>query len=130
MGLDTGVYVKKTGIETIDKQLKRIAYYVYDDSVEIAYWRKCWNVREAIGRALGTFYDNGQTNLDLCDINAIIKEMSKCNKHNWLHNGWDGSIWEWKEIKKHHRANIRRLRGLAKLKKKYPIIDVIYYDSY
>ena len=130
MGLDNGVIAKKTGVESVDKILTRLGTYEYGDGIEIAYWRKCWNVRDAIGNALGSFYDNGQTDINRDEVLAIIKELKKFNKKNWEPYGWNGSIWEWSEIKHQHRGCIRRLRRLARLMKKYPVIEVYFYDSY
>ena len=130
MGLDNGLIAKKTNIEKINKKLLALGSYDYGETVEIAYWRKCWNVRYAIGDALGTFYDNGNTYVNKEEVLAIIEELKRFNKHNWLNNGWDGSIWDWNEIKKSHRANIRRLHRLVRLMDKYPMIEVYFYDSY
>ena len=107
-----------------------MAFYHWDDDEEIAYWRKCWNVRYAIADAIDGINDNRNTDITYDNVIAIIKELKKFNKRNWLHNGWDGSIWEWKEIKKSHRGHIKRLKKLSKLMKKYPIIEVYFYDSY
>lgn len=96
--------------------------------MEIAYWRKCWNVRGAIADAIGGIHDNGVTSLSREDVLAIIKELKKFNKKNWDNDG--GSIWEWSEIKKIHRGCLRRLRRLARLMKRYPDIEVYFYDSY
>ena len=96
--------------------------------MEIAYWRKCWNVRDAIADAIGGIEGNGVTELSREEVLAIIKELKKFNKKNWDNGG--GSIWEWPEIKRKHRDCVRRLRRLARLMKRYPDIEVYFYDSY
>ena len=130
MGLDNGINARRHGYDFIDDALKAISTYQWGDSFEIAYWRKCWNVRDAIGGAIGGIYDNGETSLSRGDVLAIIKVLKKFNKKNWDTYGWGGSIWEWSEIKKNHRGCIRRLRRLARLMKRYPLIEVYFYDSY
>lgn len=104
--------------------------YQWEDSYEMAYWRKCWNVRDAIGEALDTFYDNGITDIDRYEVLAIIKELKKFNRKNWSDREPWGSIWSWKEIKRNHRKCIRNLRKLARLMKKYPALTAYFYDSY
>lgn len=97
----------------------------------MAYWRKCWNVRDAIGDVIDGFYDNGSTPLTYEDIIATIDRLKRFNKKNWSGDSWDnGSIWEWDEIKKNHRGCIKRLQRLARLMKKHPDIVVYFYDSY
>ena len=77
-------------------------------------------------------YDNGETPMMYEDVVAVIRALKKFNKKNWSDPCWDwGSIWEWSEIKKHHRGCIKRLTRLARLMKKHPgEIDVYFYDSY
>ena len=129
MGLDNGLIARKTGVVSIDKQLKEIGLYSYDDGEEIAYWRKCWNVRYAIADAIKGINDNDNTEVTVDDVIAIIKKLKKFNRKTWCTEACD-SIWSWSEIKKNHRANIRRLCALARLMKKYPTIEVYFYDSY
>lgn len=131
MGLDNGIEIRRKEnlpncVLCFDEKWRKERGY----DLEVAYWRKCWNVRSAIGDALGSFYDNGQTDVNRDEVLAIIKELKKFNKKNWECCGWNGSIWEWSEIKHHHRRCIRRLRRLARLMKKYPTIEVYFYDSY
>lgn len=131
MGLDNGINARRHGYDFIDDALKAISTYEWSDSLEIAYWRKCWNVRGAIADAIGGIHDNGVTSLSREEVLAIIKELKKFNKKNWDDSEYGGgSIWEWSEIKKNHRGCLRRLRRLARLMKKYPDIEVYFYDSY
>ena len=62
------------------------------------------------------------------DVLAIIKTLTKNIKQKWYEYG--SPYWEWKEYKINHRENIRRLRRLARLMKKYPNVIVEFYDSY
>lgn len=131
MGLDNGIIARKTNIIKIDNDLSRLSSYAYSDGdFEIAYWRKCYNVRRSICRALDGINDNGSTFISREELLTIIKELKKFNRKNWSIGGWEGSIWDWSEIKKSHRTSICRLRRLARLMKKYPNIEVYFYDSY
>ena len=134
MGLDNGIEVRrKDNLPNCvlcfddDEWRKQRGY-----DLEVAYWRKCWNVRYAIADVIGGMYDNGETPLMYEDIIAVIKRLKQFNKKNWSGDSWDeGSIWTWDEIKKNHRGCIKRLKKLAHLIKKYPgEIDVYFYDSY
>ena len=134
MGLDNGIIARKSDNEKINTKLLALNTFTYSDgSHEIAYWRKCWNVRYAIADVIGGMYDNGETPLMYEDVIAVIKRLKKFNKKNWDHTScsWVGSIWSWDEIKKNHRGCIKRLEKLARLMKEYPgEIDVYFYDSY
>ena len=133
MGLDNGIIARKSNNEKINNKLLALNTYTYSEGDhEIAYWRKCWNVRGAIADVIGGIYDNGETPLAYEDIIAVIKQLKWFNKKNWSGDSWyDGSIWEWDEIEKSHRDCIKRLQRLARLMKKYPgEIDVYFYDSY
>ena len=133
MGLDNGIIARKSNNEKINAKLLALNTYTYTyGDHEIAYWRKCWNVREAIATTIGGMYDNGETLLMYEDVVAVIKRLKQFNKKSWSGDSWDeGSIWEWDEIKKHHRGCIKRLQHLARLMKRYPDeIEVYFYDSY
>jgi hypothetical protein len=130
MGLDNGICARKTGAIDIDRKLEKLSTYQWEGSYDIAYWRKCWNVRDAIGNALGSFYDNGITDIGRDEVLAIIKELKKFNRKNWSDGAPWGSIWEWEEIKQSHRDCIRRLKKLTRLMKKYPALTAYFYDSY
>lgn len=133
MGLDNGIIARKSNNEEINAKLFTLNTYTYwDGSHEIAYWRKCWNVRDAIADVIGGIYDNGSTSLTYEDVIAVIERLEQFNEENWSGDDWDeGSIWEWDEIKESHRGCIERLQHLASLMEKYPDeIDVYFYDSY
>jgi hypothetical protein len=133
MGLDNGIIARKTSNEEINAKLLTFNTYTYSDgSHEIAYWRKCWNVRDAIADVIGGIYDNDSTPLAYEDVIAVIERLEQFNKENWSGDSWDeGSIWEWDEIEESHRGCIERLQHLARLMEKYPDeIEVYFYDSY
>ena len=55
----------------------------------------------------------------------MLKDL---NKKNWFEGG--SSIWDWEEIKKSIKGNIKELNKLIKRMKKEPDLEVIFYDSY
>ena len=129
MGLDNGIIARKSNDEKANNKLLALNTYIYSDGDhEIAYWRKCWNVRKLIFNALGAGYeDEYQILLNREDILKIIRRLKKLNKKTWDERE---SIWSWEEHKRSHRGNVRRLRRLARLMRKYPDIEVYFYDSY
>ena len=104
------------------------AKYSYD--LEVAYWRKCWNVRNIIMGILKVRRDNNSyTIITIDDVDAIIAALCKINKKNWLNCG--STIWEWKEFKRIQRHNIRNLRRLRHMMRKEPdVFEVYFYDSW
>lgn len=104
------------------------AKHNYD--LEVAYWRKCWNVRRIIIDILDVREDNdSETLMTLDDVDAVITALCKINKKNWLDCG--GTIWDWKEFKGIQRRNIRNLRRLRRMMRKQPkVFEVYFYDSW
>ena len=97
---------------------------------EIAYWRKCWNVRSAIIDSLDYFTDNCGSEVSHAELVRIIAALEGFNAENWEEDdGW-GSIWEWNEIEESMKDCIERLNELSNLMTQYPEIIIEFYDSY
>ena len=112
MGLDNGIVIKnKDGTKE-----------------EICYWRKCWNIRRLIFDCIDPNKLLFEYSLSLGDLVDIYYALKTLNKENWNENG--GSIWEWEEIKKGLKRDIKELGKLIKRMKKEPELEVIFYDSY
>ena len=128
MGLDNGIVVKRT-----DK-LDKIRFFAnrktsYPNCYEIAYWRKCWNVRAEIFIAIAPKGNNNDYSLllDKKDILNIIVALWKMNRFNW-DEGY--SIWSWRKIRKWNHKYIFNLIILYFYMLKYSDILVQFYDSY
>ncbi len=102
----------------------------YNRDLEVAYWRKCWNVRRIIIDVLDVREDNDSyTTMTIDDVDAVITALCKINKKNWLDHG--STIWDWKEFKGIQRRNIRNLRRLRYMMRKKPeVFEVYFYDSW
>ena len=128
MGLDNGITIKK---KDLPKQFNRLSIEGLDhgSEIEVAYWRKCWQVRRLIYEAIN-MPDESESVVRLSreDILAIIKALTKNIKRKWYE--YDTPYWEWSEYKANHRDNIRRLRRLARLMRKCADVIVEFYDSY
>ena len=130
MGLDNGIIVKYQS--TLGDKIQGICYYDFGNGeIEVAYWRKCWNVRRAIFNAIYSDGEDYETYFDLDDLYRIIEALKGFNEENWSGDSWDdGSIWEWDEYKEFHLANIARLERLAEIMAEHPDLEAYFYDSY
>lgn len=131
MGLDNGIEVKRTPISEKIEELQRFQCSWDKETelpYELAYWRKCWNVRGAIIDSIsGGFEDNLGADLTRDDVERIIVALKAFNKDNW--DDIDGSIWEWEEQEEYMRKYIANLELLHSLMDQYDL-DVYFYDSY
>ena len=132
MGLDNGIEIKRRA------DLPAAAFAYFDEEwcaknnydLEVAYWRKCWNVRSIIFDLLNIEdFNDSQTPMTVEDVDAVIAALRKINKKNWLDRGT--TAWEWKEFKDIQRRNIRNLRRLCYVTQKKPeVFEVYFYDSW
>lgn len=116
MGLDNGIIVRNKNTPNEE---------------EICYWRKCWNIRNKIFKIIGKYPNEDEKykySLSLDNVVDIYYMLKDLNKKNWFDGG--GSIWDWEDIKKSIKGNIKALNKLIKRMKKEPNLEVIFYDSY
>lgn len=97
--------------------------------IEVAYWRKCWNVRDAIFDILDIKEPNDSvTPMTAEDVEQVIARLKRFTRDNYDYYG--GTIWDWIDFKKINKRNISRLKKLLRLMKKYDNIEVVFYDSW
>lgn len=131
MGLDNYIKVKRNEYTNTIPKLKHFEEswdkkHEYDFS--ICYWRKCWNIRHEILYILGDISSDRYENpVDAEAVDQIISFLGSLNKKNWTDHG--SSIWTWDEYKSHIKQNIKDLKTLRKLMKKYDL-EVVFIDSY
>lgn len=114
MGLDNGIIVRNKNTPNEE---------------EICYWRKCSNIRNKIFEIIGKYSDEEyEYSLSLDNVVDIYHMLKGLNKKNWFDGG--NSIWDWEDIKKSIKGNIKALNKLIKRMKKEPDLEVIFYDSY
>ena len=132
MGLDNGIQIKRKQ-ELPDKVFKKFDTDVtrkWEYDLEVAYWRKCWNIRSLIYYVLGADQENDSViPMDREDVLNVIRALKRVNGRNWYTIGGD-SIWSWSAYRASHRRNIANLKWLARFMKKHPDIVVYFYDSY
>lgn len=134
MGLDNGICVKNTEkSRALHEKLNKFSDSDYTErgsDYDFAYWRKCWNVREDILQLVREYDDEFSYTLAVEDVEKIIGILSNYNFQNWKCGGFLGSIWTWRDHKKINSRHIRQLKYLVRLMKRYPELEVYFYDSY
>lgn len=99
--------------------------------LEVAYWRRCWNVRHIIFDVLRRGDDNDNmidiTREELVEI--IYHLENDIHYFDFLEGEWD-CMWEWNDFRRIHKWNLKYLKKLARMMKRHPEIEVIFYDSY
>lgn len=136
MGLDNGICIKRNAysesIKPLVKAFEKDWAKEYGYSFEVCYWRKCWNIRGAIIDILEMDIDNDvEVGLSEFNIEDIITFLKSLNEDNWGDYGY--SIWEFKGEDKFYKIikqQIKNLKKLLKLMRKYPDLQVYFYDSY
>ena len=100
--------------------------------LEVAYWRKCWNVRHIIFDVLRRGDDNDSViEITREEVLEIIKRLENDLRYfDFLEGEWGGCIWDWNTFRRIQKRNIKGLKKLAKMMKRHPEIEVIFYDSY
>lgn len=134
MGLDNGIEIRLK--RQIDDPILDHYFRIDCDGqivYEVAYWRKCYNVRERILQRV--FAPDGdelfEYPLDIDDIDFVIETIEDlCDPEEW--KSGRGSIFSYDDM---HDILIQQIQNLKKLKtfmRTYPDdIDMVYfYDSY
>lgn len=133
MGLDNGIYVKSNRREITRDILPESLVYPFDgNDVEIAYWRKCWGLRNNILNVLGTRFaeDNYESEIDTIekvqDVMDVIYYFM--DKEHWESEG--DSIWEYENSIRGLRDDYMNLVIMIEFMKDNPDIYLVFYDSY
>ena len=98
--------------------------------MEVAYWRKCWNVRNVIYNTLGVPDENDSViELSWEDVHNIVQSLEKQIRYS-TYEDWGSTFWTWNEFRGFQKYNIKRLKKLARMMKRHPEIEAIFYNSY
>lgn len=133
MGLDNGIEIKRKDnlpncVLCFDEEWTK--KYGYD--LEVAYWRKCWNVRAIIFDVLQRGDSNGSIiEITHEELQEIIRRLEEeLHYFNFINEEWGGCIWTWNEFRSIQKQNIKNLKKLEKMMRRYPDIVPFFYDSY
>lgn len=141
MGLDNGIMIKITDSQklgVIPKWIQRTGCEESANSIEIDYWRKCWNVRaeifDYINRNNCPAIDEYQEYEYELNINDTLSILEQIKENCYSAKKWDDSqsIWEWNEVKRNYKSRLRQAKKIVKWLKGKPIdsYQIIFYDSY
>ena len=140
MGLDNGVVVRSSKRPVIRDMLPKELIYPFEKEyiageVEIIYWRKNWNLRNAIlnSNAVNSISTNEyefsiDTPAQVFELIKII--VSFMNKDTWEDDDYGSTIWDYDEILPILQRDIINLAIIASFMKNNPDIYLIFYDSY
>ena len=129
MGLDNGFIVTGLTLADIPSFVKLPFQTDYKNSIEIAYWRKCWGIRNVIFDKIHTV-NQGLAKIDAEDISVVIKILKHfCSKEIWEEEA--DSIWEFEEIFEFSLLQqMLNLLWLQSYMKEHPEVECYFYDSY
>lgn len=133
MGLDNGLVVKikdKKSFGSIPERFKKDIFEV--DSIEMSYWRKCWNVRSLMFDVLNAKRDSDTYEFIVSadELKQFNKELKKyCRDEDWC---LENQIWSIKTFRKICKDNIKNSRRIMRWLKTKPedSYEIIFYDSY
>ena len=130
MGLDNGITIRKVKKEDIPYFVKYedMSEYEKEPTFEIAYWRKCWGIRQAIADVLHSDAEYVDADIDREDIPALIEALVPfLGKDYWDENA--DSIWEYDEQVANTRKVLINLFWLYTYMADHDV-EVHFYDSY
>ena len=141
MGLDNAIMAKgrtKAGSDYLEMIKNKFNLEVYDGEYEIAYWRKCWNVRSRILDIVKLECDKERSNeyeffFGIEVFEKIADDLKYfLNEDNWENDG--NSIWTWVEMLPCIADQIRVMRVILEDIECGVInaedLDFRFYDSY
>ena len=139
MGLDNMISVKiKDKTKFTENELLHLGtYHKYDDSYELMYWRKCWNIRELIMYKMHTA---GLRTVNDCSedmpmpvdfLKSLIYTLNQCYTPEWWQEH-DDSIWSFDDICENmHGELIEAMVAVYILEQKDPdSYEIDFLDSY
>ena len=133
MGLDNGFVVqglKRKDIPSFVALPHIDKCYDNSDKVEIAYYRKCWGLRDAVLRVLHAPQSGGQFQVEAEDIPVIVDAIRPFfSKECWDDKG--DSIWSFAEVFHYTLVQqIINLQWLYSYMTVHPEVTCYFYDSY
>lgn len=131
MGLDNGITIK--GVTRA--QLPRFYYPFENDysegEVEVCYWRKWWTFRNTVlNRLRGLVGEEAYDyKLSVSDV-RYIRQLLLDYLHHPKQFESDNNYWEFNDVKRRMRRDIRNLQLLARWMRHNLDKEVYFYDSY
>jgi len=136
MGLDNGIVLKLSNKKVPEDFPKQEAWWIEpQEEVErrgelhIAYWRKCWDIRNIILGVLHAGQEGGDYPVEAEDLPAIRRGIIKLLNPKTYEDEAD-SIWEYEERVESELQILLNLMWLENYLKKHPEDSAYFYDSY
>lgn len=137
MGLDNGIIIKPKNEDAeifLEKNCNHFKEDIYSDpTYEPVYWRKCWNLRNAMFEN-GLATDGSHHDLKIEDLKTVIEKVIKpfLNEDYW--NEDNRSIWSWTQMVRQLGQEIFNLRYFIDDVEDEDLTDedfeIYFYDSY
>ena len=137
MGLDSGLLVKSDKRALTRDMLPAGIIYPfendYNNDIEIAYWRKCWNIRQAVMNHFNWRFesdDQWQFSIDKPEQILELIEIfaSWLDEERWEEDG--NSIWTYKEVRQSIINAIVNCAIIYTFMLNNPDVYCLWYDSY
>ena len=137
MGLDNGCYIKSDKRKLTREDLPQGLMYPfekdYGENVEIAYWRKCWGLRNSIMNHFGwreTPEEQYKFEIETPEqvLQMIEVIAAWLDEEIWLEDG--NSIWTYQEIRPILIHNICNFAIVYGWMLSNPDVYIEFYDSY
>lgn len=129
MGLDNGFICKNIKRDEIPSWVK-LPWDLRDKDIEIAYFRKCWGIRNEILAKLHCMEENDSySTVDAEDILPIVKILMRYLDKEYYDENAD-SIWEYDDYKENIQHSIINLIWMKMYMETNPDVTCYFYDSY
>lgn len=140
MGLDNGVVVRSSKRPITRDILPKELIYPFEKEyiageVEIVYWRKNWNLRNAVLDSNAVLPTGANTYEFSIDTSAQVFELIKIivsfmNKDTWEDDEYGSTIWDYDEILPILQRDVMNLAIIASFMINNPDVYLVFYDSY
>ena len=129
MGLDNGFICKNIKRDEIPSWVE-LPWDLKDKDIEIAYFRKCWGIRNEILAKLHCIKDNdSRTPVESEDILPIVKILMQYLDKEYYDDNAD-SIWEYEEAYGNIQRSIINLIWLKTYREEHKDVTAYFYDIY
>lgn len=139
MGLDNGIILKlsnKKIPEDFPQTKSENTWWIdtqedvdKDGEMEIAYWRKCWDVRGIILGVLHAGQEGGEYPVEADDLPAIRRGILKLLNPK-IYEEESDSIWEYEDRVDSELQMLLNMKWLENYLKQHPEDSAYFYDSY
>lgn len=136
MGLDNGIILKLSNKKIPEDFPEQDAWWISSQEevdkngeFEVAYWRKCWDIRSIILEVLHAGQEGGSYPIEADDLPAIRRGIIHLINPKHYDNESD-SIWEYDERVDGELQILLNLMWLENYLKKHPEDSAYFYDSY